>query len=70
MVDMVVEPQGVIAGRTVEDAGLRNLSGSFLASLDREGELIAPVTPETVLHADRSIALRRQVGRRSPIFRA
>ena len=30
-------------------AGLRHLSGSFLATLEREGELVAPVSPDMVL---------------------
>lgn len=36
-------------GKTVEQAGLRHLRGMFLAALDRDGELLAPVTPDTVL---------------------
>lgn len=51
VVDMVIEANGAIAERTVEEAGLRNLSGSFLATLERNGELVAPVAPDTVLHA-------------------
>ena len=50
VVDMVVEPKGSIGGKTVEAAGLRHLSGVFLATLEREQDLIAPVTPDTVLH--------------------
>jgi di/tricarboxylate transporter len=51
VVDMLVEESGQIAGRTVEKAGLRHLKGSFLALLDRGGEIVAPVGPETVLRA-------------------
>ena len=49
VVDMVVEEAGQINGRTVEAAGLRHLSGSFLATLERDGELLAPVAPDTIL---------------------
>ena len=49
VVDMVVQETGQINGRTVEAAGLRHLSGSFLATLERDGELVAPVSPDTVL---------------------
>ncbi len=49
VVDMVVEETGQINGRSVEAAGLRHLSGSFLATLERDGELLAPVAPETIL---------------------
>ena len=51
VVDMIVEANGQIAGRTVEKAGLRHLAGSFLATLDRGGETFAPVSPDTVLRA-------------------
>jgi di/tricarboxylate transporter len=51
VVDMVVEPSGPVNGQTVEAAGLRHLAGSFLATLDRAGELVAPVAPDTVLRA-------------------
>ncbi|HUP18280.1 MAG TPA: SLC13 family permease [Acidimicrobiia bacterium] len=51
VVDMVVSENGPVAGRTVEGAGLRHLSGMFLATLDREGDLVAPVAPDTVLRA-------------------
>ncbi|MDX5325808.1 MAG: SLC13 family permease [Bacteroidota bacterium] len=36
-------------GKTVEEAGLRNLKGMFLVEIVREGRLIAPVTPRQVL---------------------
>lgn len=47
---MTVEPTGSIAGRTVEDAGLRHLHGVFLAGVERGGEIIT-ARPETVLGA-------------------
>jgi di/tricarboxylate transporter len=49
VVDMTVVPDGPIDGATVEDAGLRHLSSVFLASLERQGETIAPVAPSTQL---------------------
>lgn len=49
VVDMVVEPNGSIGRKTVEAAGLRHLGGLFLATLEREHDLIAPVSPDTVL---------------------
>lgn len=48
-VEMIVEPGGPVDGQTVESAKLRNLSGLFLASIDRGDTTIAPVRPETVL---------------------
>ncbi|MGH8927466.1 MAG: SLC13 family permease, partial [Acidimicrobiia bacterium] len=49
VVDMVVEPRGPLGGKTVEAAGLRHLSGLFLATLERDQDLLAPVGPDTVL---------------------
>jgi len=48
-VEMIVEPGGPVDGKTVEEAKLRNLSGLFLASVDRGDTTIAPVRPQTVL---------------------
>ena len=41
-----------IVGQTIEEAGLRNLSGLFLVEILRGGDSIAPVTPKTRLLAD------------------
>lgn len=45
---MRVEPDGPVAGRTVDDAGLRHLHGVFLAGVERGGRVIT-ARPETVL---------------------
>jgi di/tricarboxylate transporter len=44
-----VAPDGPLVGRTVADAGLRHLSGVFLADLVRDERHIGPVSPEEVL---------------------
>ncbi|MPZ16998.1 MAG: SLC13 family permease [Luteitalea sp.] len=49
-VSMNVAPGGPLHGRTVEQAGLRHLHGVFLVEVQREGEFIAPVSPDTTLH--------------------
>ncbi len=49
VVDMTVDLGGALDGRPVSEAGLRHLTGVFLAALERGGELLAPVAPETVL---------------------
>ncbi|MCG8587134.1 MAG: SLC13 family permease [Pirellulales bacterium] len=51
LVEMLVQPQCRLIGQTIEAAGLRNLPGLFLIEIDREGELITPVTPQDVIHA-------------------
>jgi di/tricarboxylate transporter len=48
-VRMVVESGGPLAGRSVEEAGLRHLEGVFLVEIERDGDPIAPVAPTTLL---------------------
>jgi di/tricarboxylate transporter len=51
-VTMRVAPGGPLDGCSVEAGGLRHLSGVYLAQVEREGEVIAPVAPEEVLYGD------------------
>jgi di/tricarboxylate transporter len=51
-VEMLVDPSGPLVGRTIEQAGLRQLPHTFLAEIERGGELLAAVAPEVVLRAD------------------
>lgn len=44
-----MEVSAPLAGRSVEDAGLRNLQGVFLTAVERSGHPIAPVGPDEVL---------------------
>jgi di/tricarboxylate transporter len=48
-VEMEVQPRSALEGRTVADAGLRNLEGVFLVAIERAGHVLAPVRPEEVL---------------------
>ncbi|UCF39665.1 MAG: anion permease, partial [Gemmatimonadota bacterium] len=50
VVAMEVEPDGPLDGKAVADGRLRNLEGVFLVELERDGETILPVAPETILH--------------------
>jgi len=50
-VEMHVEANGPIPGRTIEEAGLRHLPGMFLAAIERDAETIVAVGPEQRLHA-------------------
>lgn len=51
VVEMTVEDDGPLDGLTVEDAGLRSLSGVFLFQIDREdGEVLPAVSPQTKIH--------------------
>lgn len=47
--EMEVAPGSPLAGRTVTDAGLRNLAGVFLLEIERDGATTAPVGPDHVL---------------------
>lgn len=51
VVEMLVEPEGEIAGRTIGQAGLRQLAGSFLIELVREETVRTAVPPSEVLRA-------------------
>ena len=51
-VDIIVETGGPLDGRSVEEAGLRNLAGVFLIEIDRDGETIAAVGPDHILHGN------------------
>ena len=50
VVGMEVVPGGPLDGKAVGEGKLRNLQGVFLVEIERDGEVIAPVAPETVLH--------------------
>ncbi len=51
VVEMLVEPDGEIVGKTIGEAKLRRLAGSFLVELVREGALHVAVAPAQVLCA-------------------
>lgn len=53
-VSMMIQRDGPLAGRTVEQAGLRQLEGVYLFAIERGGERIAPVSPDIELH-DRDV---------------
>ncbi|HEX6219571.1 MAG TPA: SLC13 family permease [Acidimicrobiia bacterium] len=48
-IDMAITDGGPLDGITVEEGGLRHLSGVFLASVDRGDSIVAPARPNTVL---------------------
>lgn len=51
-VAMRVDPSAPIVGRSLEAAGLRNLSGLFLAHIERAHEITHAVGPEEVLQGE------------------
>lgn len=51
-VEMTVEPDSPLIGKTIEEAGLRHLQGVYLAEIDREGRVLAAVSPHEPLYAN------------------
>jgi di/tricarboxylate transporter len=49
MVEVIVRKESDIVGKSVGEAGLRNLKGLFLAEIIRESEVIRPVSPATLI---------------------
>ncbi len=54
--ELQVGPRSTLAGRTIEQAGLRHLPGAFLAELVRDDQVLSAVSPQEQLrHGDRLI---------------
>jgi len=51
-VEMIVEPNGSLVGKTLVEAGLRHFSGLYVAEIDRAGHVIPAVSSEEPLEAD------------------
>jgi di/tricarboxylate transporter len=60
--EMIVDPEGPLVGKTIEQAGLRQLPNSFLAEIEREGEIIPAVGPQVRLHANDRLVFIGVVG--------
>lgn len=56
LVEMIVEEDSSLAGKSIEGAGLRHLPGLYLIDIERAGTVIPAVSPdEKLLHGDRLI---------------
>ena len=62
-VEMVVDPQSPLAGRTISEAGLRNLEGVYLVEIERDGRVLAPVGPGEVLEGGDRLVFAGNVAR-------
>lgn len=49
-VEMLVEPGSPLAGKTVEEAGLRHLPGLYLVEISRQSRLLTAISPQEVLY--------------------
>ncbi|TWT94528.1 SLC13 family permease [Stieleria varia] len=56
-VEMLIEPNGPLVGKTIEEAGLRHLSGLYIAEIQRADGTIAAAKPSETLRADDSLIL-------------
>ena len=61
-VEMMVDPAGPQVGKTIEQAGLRQLPNAFLAEIEREGTILPVVGPEVRLHANDRLVFVGVVG--------
>jgi len=52
MVALRAEPAAAVVGKRLDAAGLRHLSGLFLAHIERQGEVLRAVGPAEVVRAD------------------
>lgn len=50
-IEMTLDPAGPMIGKSIEDAGLRNLPNLYLAEIERQGKVLSAVGPETVMQA-------------------
>ncbi len=55
-VEMIVEPDSAIVGKTIEAAGLRHLPGLFLTQIERAGTVLGAVSPERLIEANDRLA--------------
>jgi di/tricarboxylate transporter len=62
LVDVLVQPGCRLIGQSIEEAGLRRLPGLFLVEVVRDGQGIAPVGPDEVLHAEDRLTFTGVVG--------
>ncbi len=50
--ELIVSKSSLLIGKSIEEAGLRNLKGTYLVEIIRENEIISAVGPETKLFSD------------------
>lgn len=51
-VEMIVDDNSPLIAKTIEQAGLRQLPGMYLAEIDRDGQILAAVSPREPLKAN------------------
>lgn len=61
-VEMLVEPGSPLVGKSIEEAGLRQLPNMFLAEIERDGEIMPAVAPQEKLRGDDRLVFVGVVG--------
>ena len=56
-VEMQIDPDGPLVGKTIEKAGLRNLPGLYIAEIQREDDVITAAKPNEKLRAGDALIL-------------
>ncbi len=67
--EMMIDVGGALEGRSVAQAGLRQLAGLYLSEVIREEEIIAPVEPTTVLYGGDRLVFFGDPGNVSDLLR-
>lgn len=62
LVEMLVQPGCRLIGQSISSAGLRKLPGLFLIEIDRDGQIIGPVSPEDVIQVNDRLIFTGVVG--------
>jgi len=55
LAETVIASGSQLIGKNIQEAGLRNLPGVYLAEILREGKLISPIPPEEIIQAHDSL---------------
>ncbi len=61
LVEMVVDPECQLIGKSIQDAQLRNLKGLFLIEIGRKDQVISPVRPEEPIQSGDRLAFTGQL---------
>lgn len=62
LLELAVQPYSPLAGKTVEQAGLRNLENLFLVEIIRNGNSLVPVKPTDVIKSEDRLVFTGMVG--------
>lgn len=52
IVDTIVSSKSTLVGKSIQDAGLRNMKGLFLAEIHKKDKLVSPVPPSQIIEKE------------------